>query len=125
MDDNRKLAEDALNNTYFESVEKSIDFTAAYGEARYKAGYETRLHYVNESIFQRKRVEAAYKRIKELEGLVRELRKALLDVYSSIPGTYDESDPMVRCHAKALNAIPTILARADKLLAEPQEGKGL
>jgi len=55
--------------------------------------------------------------------LVREMRKALLDVYSSIPGTYDESDPMVRCHAKALNAIPTILARADKLLAEPQEGK--
>jgi hypothetical protein len=54
--------------------------------------------------------------------LVRELRKALLDVYSSIPGTYDESDPMVRCHAKALNAIPTILARADKALTgEPGE----
>jgi hypothetical protein len=56
------------------------------------------------------------------------MRKALLDVYSSIPGTYDESGPMVRCHAKALNAIPTILARADKALAdaasESQEGKG-
>jgi hypothetical protein len=51
------------------------------------------------------------------------MRKALLDVYSSIPGTYDESGPMVRCHAKALNAIPAILARADKAFAgEPGDG---
>ena len=47
------------------------------------------------------------------------LREGLAEVWASVPGTYNEADPMVKRHAAALNAIRLLLARYDAAV-EPQ-----
>lgn len=44
-----------------------------------------------------------------------ELWEAAGEVWASIPSTYDEKDPMVQRHARALNALGAALAKLESL----------
>ena len=50
-----------------------------------------------------------------VQGMARALRilvEAVREVYASVPSTYDKDDPMVKRHARALNAIPEAIEQA-------------
>jgi hypothetical protein len=140
MDDNRAPAEEVWDRGLWRMMkEEAILVLAAYGEARYKAGVEAGAQktkrFEAEARYYAEDKRKAEQRIKELEGLVRELReagqkaaeggKAAADelMYEGISKTRAANWGVINQGLLACDALLRLLPHADAALAgEPGEG---